>query len=273
MGTVEELDLVEGYKTYTDRTGVLRRTPILGSVGSGGSFTYTQGYNIFTCCRSRTKVNIENYCLVLGANYLGLQIGGEGISEAFADNPYVSDPPRFQGPTLRSDFIEDDARALFVARLRVAIGNRLAREVRAGGARATRASARSAILTIDHDAVESGATRVPIDQIQHSIRLDAATFTTAITTLGGTIVDTQINLPPVALIDVKCFQEHDANGASVDRHGRADGTASYDRDSEGPLAYAWTAAVDAGTVTPNTSTAALLRALITAARPPSSASA
>lgn len=263
MGTVEELDLIEGYKTYTDRMGVVRRMPITGSVGSGGRFTYTQGFNILRCRRSRTKVNIENYCMVLGLNYQGLQIGGEGISEAFADNPYVSDPPRFQGPTVRSDFIEDDPRALFVAKLRVAIGNRRPEKYELEVPGNPRLGPLD-ILTIEHDAVESGSSRVPIDQLQHTIRLKGASFRTSITTLGGTIVDTQVNLPPVAQADVKCFQEHDANGDSVIVMV-ADGTASYDQDSEGPLTYAWTASTDAGAVTPNTSTDALYRALITGA--------
>jgi hypothetical protein len=257
---VEEVDRLEGYKTYTDRAGVIRRGRVSGNVGVGSAFAYSQGQNILRCKRRRSNIDIINYCQIKGIVYQGYAIGGEGVAEAWADNPFVDDPPRFQGPTIQSNLVEDNVTALAFARRMVADGNRRPETYELEVFGNPKLSPRM-VIGIAHDEVETGSGRFVIDRIQHSFR--GPTFRTSITTLGGNIVATETNLPPVAVFDLKLFQEAEDTGSGIVPIvvAIADGSASYDQDGE-TLAWSWALSVDAGTVTPGSGSATVHRAVI-----------
>ncbi len=103
-----------------------------------------------------------------------------------------------------------------------------------------------------------------LDRVQHTIR--GASFRTSITTLGGNIVATETNLPPLAAFDVKFFQESEDTGSGVESRiiVVADGSASTDLDGD-TLTYAWALAVDAGTITPSTGAGVSCTAVISGA--------
>ena len=260
---ISEIDKFNGYRTYTDSAGVVRRGAISGSSGSGARVSFVQGVDGVRIRRKSDVKGIINHAIVWGLQFLGYQIGGPGICEAWADNPFVDDPPRFQGPEERSNLIEDEVTGLAIARRIVALGNRIPEyyEIELLGDPRIQPLM---IVGVDYDALELGDIRCRVDHVQHSIR--ATSFRTTITTLGGAVVDTQTNLPPVAVADVQLFQEAEDSGAGVDRVivVIADGAASYDPDGT-VVTFAWLLAVDAGAVTPTTGTTAVQRALITGA--------
>ena len=260
---IEEIDRLAGFRTYTDRAGVIRRYSVSGNVGVGSAFSYAEGDNIIKVTRRRTLDGIVNKCIVTGITYEGLSVGGPGVGEAFADNPFVPDPPRYITLAIQSNLVEDDAKALEIATRMVADKNvrpeTLELEV-PGEATIQPLS----ILSVAHSDIEISSGRLIVDRVQHSIR--GASWRTTITTLGGNVNATATNIPPVAAFDLKLFREGEDTGSGVNAvvTGIADGSASTDPDGT-VAAYSWTGSVDAGTITPASSSAAVYRFAITGA--------
>jgi hypothetical protein len=260
---IEETDTLAGYRTYTDRAGVVRRMRVSGNVGVGAAFDYSEGVNIIKATRRRAVEGIVNKCIVTGLTYEGLQIGGPGIAEAQADNPFISDPPRYIAQKIQSNLVEDDAKALEIAQRTVSDKNRRPEifELEVIGNPLLEPLS---VIGLTHADLEAGSGLLLVDRVQHTIR--AASFRTSMTTLGGNINATVSNIAPIAAFDVKLFQEGEDTGSGVTSLiiGIADGSASSDPDGTS-VTYAWVVSVDAGTVTPTTGTDAVMRFAISGA--------
>jgi hypothetical protein len=257
---IQEIDDLEGYRTFTVADGTIRRLRVSGNVGLGASWTYEEGVNSIKITRRRTLEGIINKCIVTGLDYEGLTVGGEdGGAVAFADNPFIPDPPRYITETIQSNLVEDDERALAIAKRIVADKNRRPEVFELEVVFNPKIQPLSVIRVI-HEDVEAGDAYLVVDRVQHTIRGNSAR--TTITTLGGNIIATATNIPPIALFDVKLFQEGEDTGAGVSSIvvGVADGSTSTDPDGDAALlTYAWALSVDAGTVTPSSGSGAVIR--------------
>jgi len=263
---IERIDRLAGYRTFTNRDGNILRRRVSGDVGAGSGWTYEEGVNIISCERQRRTEGIVNRAVVTGLTFEGLLIGGPGVAEAQADNPFIPDPPRYVTEELQDDLIEDDAKAREVAARIVGDKNRRPEVFRVTVPFNPRIQPLS-IVKIIHDVLEVGSgSRFVVDQVQHHVTASPPTATTTFTTLGGNIVPTETNQPPLAAFDAKVFQESEDTGMAIESRivVIADGSASSDPDGD-TLTYAWTIAVDAGTVDPSSGTDPIIRAVISGA--------
>lgn len=259
---IEEIDTLSGFRTYTDRTGAIRRMQISGNIGVGSAFDYTDGENIIKITRRRSLDGIVNKVVVTGLDYEGLTVGGPGVAEAQADNPFVPNPPRYITEAVQSNLVEDDEKALEIATRMVRDKNRRPEtfEIEVIGNGKVQPLS---IVNLAQSQIEVAGGRVIVDRVQHSIRETG--YTTTITTLGGTVDATAVNIEPVAAFDLKLFKEGEDTGSGVNAviTGVADGSASSDPDGDADaLTFAWTAEVDAGTVTPSSGSGAVYRFVI-----------
>jgi hypothetical protein len=255
---IAEIDDLAGMKTFT-RAGVIYRQAVGSNIGIGAAWTYEEGVNIINIERRETD-EIVNRCVVTGLEYEGLLVGGPGVAEAQADNPYVPDPPRYVSEDKQSNLVEDDAKALEIAVRTVRDKNRLPTIYEIEAIFNPKIKPRSVIRVISSK-VETGSASLIVDRVQHTIR--AASARTHITTLPGTVDATAQNIPPLAAFDVKLFREGEDTGAGVTALvvGVADGSSSSDPDGD-TLTYEWALSVDAGSVTPTSGTAAIIRFVI-----------
>lgn len=261
---IEEIDRLAGYRTYTLPDGVIYRRRISPFAAESAAWTYTQGENLIGIRRRDTVDGIVNRAVVTGLTYEGLVVGGPGVAEASAANPFVPNPPGFVGPPIQSDLIEDDAKAVEIAQRTVADSNRAPEtyEVEVIGNPYLRPAM---TIHVAADGVEAGSVNLLIDRVQHSIR--GASFHTSITTLGGNLDTTTppAGLPPEIVLDVKLFREGQDTGSGITARtvAVADASATTDPDSDpSTITYSWVLSVDAGTVTPTTATGAVVRLLI-----------
>jgi hypothetical protein len=264
---IEEIDKLAGYRTFTRADGVIYRTRVSSAAGASAAFSYAKGVNIIDIRRRRDREGIVNRVVVTGLEYEGLSVGGEGIGEAYADNPYIPSPPRYVSETVQSDLVEDDATALAIATRMVADKNRRPEsyEVTVIG---NPLLIPQMTVALTHPDVESGAATVLIDHVAHTIR--GSSFRTTFQTLGGAISGTSAGMPPLPQFDVKLFQEAEDTGSGIE--GRlvviCDASASIDPDGdERLLDFAWTIAADAGTPMPASGAGAVFRSVISGGPP------
>lgn len=260
---IERIDRLSGYRTFTDPRGKILRRRISGDVGVGTVWDYESGENIISCERSRTTQGIVNRAVVTGLNYLGLQIGGPGVAEASAANPFIPTPPSYISEDVQDDLIESDDDAIRIAARIVADKNRRPETYRLTVPFNPRLQPGFAVR-ITHPTLEtSSGSRFLIDQVTHTITASPPSAQTTFTTLGGQIVATEVNITPIASFLVEFFKEG-ANVGGIQEPRIiliADGSGSSDPDGD-TLGYAWTVSVDAGTVTPTSGTGAKFTGVI-----------
>jgi hypothetical protein len=241
---IQRIDALEGYRTFTDSAGVIRRMRVSGNPGASGAYTITTAQLIERPRRVRTLDGIANACIVTGLTYEGLTVGGEGVAEASAPNPYVPSPPGFVGSSIQDDLIEDDATALAIARREVSDKNRRPEGLElqiVGDPRIQPAMT----LAVTEPALETGTANVFVEHVAHQI---GATFTTTLKTTGGSLSGFVAGVP-VAIFDVRMVLEGEDTGSGVSGLivGVCDGSQSYDPD--GTIAsYSW--AISATGATP-----------------------
>lgn len=258
---IEEIDRLAGYRTWTDRTGAIFRRRVSGAVGAGAFWEYDQE-TVIRCRRRRSVDGVVNKCVVTGVEYEGMAIGGPGVAEAYADNPFIPDPPRYITEEIKSDLVETDEKAIEIAARTVADKNRRPEtfEVEVVGNPLLQPLS---VIHLTHSEVESGSANLVVDRVEHHIQ--PASFTTTFTTLGGNVSATPTNLPPEPIVDAKAFQESNATEEGVESRivVVVDGSASTDPDGdETALVFAWTFSVDDGTVTPTTASTPVVRLII-----------
>src|SRR5262249_28967345 len=122
---IADIDALDGFRTYTTPQGTIFRRRIGGQIGSSGALTFEKGVVILANPRhNRTRIGIVNRAIVTGLTYEGLIVGGPGVGEASAPNPYVDDPSGYITETIQSNLVEDNTTALAVARRKVLDKNR-----------------------------------------------------------------------------------------------------------------------------------------------------
>jgi hypothetical protein len=262
IGLIERIDKLAGYRTFTDRAGNILRRRVAGNIGTGSIFTYTEGTNIISIRRERTVEGIVNQCVVTGVDFEGIVIGGAGVAEARADNPFIPTPPAYVGDPINDDLVEDDVTALQIAKRIVADGNRRPERLNVTCV-FNPFLVPASVVSISASSVEASG-RFLIDSVRHDISGTSAR--TSFTTRGGALVNAETNIAPQAVFDLKLIQEAEDTGAGVESRiiVIADGSASYDPDGT-VLTFAWTFAVDAGSVSPATPTTSIARAVISGA--------
>ena len=263
---IERIDRLAGMRTFVDRAGNLLRRRVSGNIGAGAIWAYEEGENIISCERQRRHDGIVNHAVVTGLDYEGLTIGGEGVADVRAGNPFLKFPFEFITEAIQDNLIEDDDRALAVAKRTVADKNRRP-EVYRLTVPFNPTIVPASVIQITHDVLETASgSRFMVDQVAHRITASPPSAQTTITTLGGALVQAETNIAPVASFVITLFQEAKDTGAGATSIiiVVADGSASYDPDGT-TLTYAWTFAVDAGAVTPTAPTTVLAVATITGA--------
>jgi hypothetical protein len=255
LALIQRIDALEGYRTFTDSAGVIRRMRVSGNPGASGAFSITTAQLIDRPKRVRTLDGIVNACIVTGLTYEGLTVGGEGVAEAQAPNPYVPSPPGFVGPPVQDDLIEDDATALAIARREVSDKNRRPEGLEltiVGDPRMQPAMT----LTVTESTLETGTANVFVEHVAHQI---GATFTTTLKTTGGNLSGFVAGVP-VAIFDVKTVLEGEDTDSGVAGLivGVADGSQSYDPD--GTIAsYSWAISATGATPDPTTGSGPIQR--------------
>src|SRR5258706_2696551 len=263
---IERIDRLAGMRTVCDRAGHLLRKRVSGNIGAGAIWSYEEGENIISCERQRRLDGIVNHAVVTGLDYEGLTIGGEGVADVRAGNPFLKFPFEFITEAIQDDLIEDDDRALAVAKRTVADKNRRP-EVYRLTVPFNPQIVPASVIQITHDALETASgSRFMVDQVSHRITVSPPSAQTTITTLGRALVSADTNIAPVASFVITLFQEAKDTGAGPTSIiiVVADGSASFDPDGT-TLTYAWSFSVDAGSVTPTAPTTVLAVATITGA--------
>lgn len=272
LGTVESLILKEGvapysliapiddlagYRTYSLTTGVIVRRRISGVPGASGSLTFSKGVNILTNARrSRTRDGIVNRVIVTGVDYEGLTVGGPGVGEASAPNPYIPNPPGYITESIQSNLVEDDAKALEIATRRVSDKNRRPEGLDFQIPFDPRAQPGMTVL-VEHSSLETGSATVFVSYVGHSLSSSGAL--TTLRTTGGNLSGFALQ-DPVASFDVQLFREGEDTGSGVNTIlvGVADGSASFDPD--GTIAsYAWAISATGGTPDPTSGSSSVFR--------------
>ncbi len=245
---ISRVDALEGYRTYTDSAGVIRRTRVALAPGAGAALRIGPAQLLERPRRTRTSDGIVNRCIVTGISIAGITVGGPGVAEAEAPNPYLPDPPGFVTETIQDDLIEDDATALAIARRIVADKNRRPEGLEltiVGDPRIQPAWT----LAVTEEALETGgAANTFVAQVAHRI---GTTFTTSLRTTGGSLSGEVSGVPPVAVFDLQLFLEACDTGSGVAGLivGVADGSQSADPDGT-IVSEAWTIAARGATPDP-----------------------
>lgn len=267
--TIEEIDRLAGFKTFDKPDGTIWRQRVSASAGPAPAFTYEQGVNIISVHRRRSREGIVNKVIVTGLTYEGIQIGGPGVAEAQAPNPFVPTPPGYITRDERSDLVEADGKAQEIADRMVSDLNRRPESYEVETTLNMLLQPGMTVRLI-HDDVESGSATVLIDRVQHTLR--AASFRTTFTTSGGNLLGTAVsNLPPSIVLDVKLFLEALDTGSAIERMVVvvADASATTDPDGdETAIVFDWALTLDTGTIDPATATGtglSLVRAVISGA--------
>ncbi len=247
---IEEIDKLAGYATYSDTHGNILRRRVSGIPGPSGALTFTKGVEILADARrNRSRVGIVNRCVVTGLTYEGLSIGGDGIGEFSAENPYVPNPPRYIGAPVQSNLVEDDAKALEIATRIVHDKNRRPEGLDFSIPLDPRVQPGMTVV-VEHEDLETGTATVFVQSVSHSISSSGAK--TTIRTTGGNLSGYALE-SPVASFSFSTFLEGEDTGSGVNSIIVAvcDGSASYDPDGQ-IASYAWTVSGTGATPAPTT---------------------
>ena len=258
---IQPLDDLEGYRTYSLSSGVIVRMRVIGAIG-GASLSVSEGVEILAApTRARTALGMVNRAIFTGVDYEGLTVGGPGIGEASAPNPYVTDPSGFVTERVQSNLIEDDPTALLFAQQRVSDKNRrpesgafrmpLDPRVQPGMG-----------LAVAQPGLELSGVTVRIKHVSHTINAGGAI--TEVRWAGGSLTGTSL-LAPVANFTIEAIAEAEDTGAGITPLIVliCDGSGSFDPDGT-IVSYAWSVTTD-GTAAPDSGSGAVLRSVLTGA--------
>lgn len=256
---IQPLDDMERYATFSLTSGVIVRRRVTGAAGGSAALTFSKGVTILSSPRhNRTATGIINRVIITGVDYEGLTVGGEGVGEAIAANPYVSNVSGYNTERVQSNLVEDDATALLFAQRRVADKNRRPEYVEFSVPLDPRVQP-GMTISIVHSDIEVNTTWFA-QHVAHSISASGAT--TTIRAVGGGLSG-YTPQAPIPNFTIQAILEGRDTGTGVDAIVVVicDGSQSYDPD--GTIAtYAWTITPNAGTATPSSGSGAVLRSIV-----------
>lgn len=255
---IGRIDALEGYRTYTDSAGVIRRMRVTGAPGAGAALAIGTGQLVDRPRRTRTTDGIVNRCVVTGLSLAGITVGGPGVADVSAANPYVPDPPGHVTATIQDDLVEDDATALAIAGRIVGDQNRRPEGLELAIVGDPRVQPAWTVAVTEAALETGGAANTFVQHVAH--RITATSFVTTIRTTGGSLSGYVAGLPPTAVFDAQMFLEGEDTGAGVSGIvvGVADGSQSSDPDGA-IVSYAWTLSATGATVTPATASGPICR--------------
>ncbi len=260
---IQSIDDLAGYKTFSLTTGIIVRRRISGIPGPAGALSFSKGVTILSDARrQRGVISPVNRAVVSGLTYEGLTIGGPGVGEASAPNPYIPNPPGYVTETVQSNLIEDDPRALSIAQRIVSDKNRRPEGIDFSIPLDPRVQPGMTVQVV-HPSLETGTATVFVSYVGHSI--SSAGARTTIRTTGGNLSGYSL-ASPVPNFTVQLFLEGEDTGAGVDGLivGVCDATGSFDPDGT-ITTYAWTASGTGGTPDPASGSSSIFRFTVTSA--------
>lgn len=252
---IERIDQLAGYRTFTRANGAIYRRRVSGAPGITAAYAFVKGTNIYKATRSKRVDGIVNKAVVKGLEWEGTTVEAEYsttneyLAETNPTNPYIAEE-------ISDDLIEDNAKALEVATRWVQDHNRLPETV-------TLEVPGNPLLypgmtvSIDHDVLEAEDGLMLVENVQHT--LNSSGFVTSARCIAGALSG-YVTEPPHAEFDLKMFLEYEDTGSGVDAIYVciADGSKSYDPDSDAALTYSWEVTPTGGTATPDTGTSSTL---------------
>jgi hypothetical protein len=207
---IAPMDDLEGYRTYSLSNGTIRRQRITGRPGGSPALTFEKGVQILSNPRHhRTAVGIVNKVIITGVEYEGLTVGGPGVGEASAPNPYVTNVSGYTTERIQSNLVEDDATALLFAQQRVSDKNRRPEYGEFEIPLDPRLQTGMTVKVI-HPDLELGSLTAFCQNVAHSINASGAK--TRFRTSAGNISGFALQ-PPVAMFALQTILE----GATPDR--------------------------------------------------------
>lgn len=251
---IERIDNLAGYRTFTVGNGTILRRRVSGKAGLTAGWTFQQGVDILSVKRTRTLDGIVNRALITGLVYEGVDVSGT----AEAPNAYIPVPPGTIGYETQDDLIETDGAAGTIAQRIVGDRNR-----RPEGMELTTIGnpliVPAMTVAVQSGEIESAGARAFVINVKHTI--NAASFTSVITTTGGNLSGYEAGAP-IAAFTVNIYQQGSVDAAgsvSSVLVGIADGSSSFDPDSTDALAYSWSGIGAGGSISPGISADAIYR--------------
>lgn len=236
---IEQLDEVEGYKTFDAPDGSVRRLQASG-IPAGSGVTFEQGVDLFAGRLDESRTGTYNRVIVSGLP----QVGSTGVDfvpteELSAPSPWIPTPPTYRAFTWSSYLFETAEDCGTYAARKLGELNRLRGE-----------------LPFDlalGDATLRPGMSVAVDSLILDVRTNARFWLTEVThDFGGGFNTSGVllmasegtgwspNLAPIAIIDASAKVETLADGTQIVVVA-LDGSASYDPELgvAGIVSYAW----------------------------------
>lgn len=236
---IEQLDEVEGYKTFDGPDGSVLRMPFAG-IPSGVGRTFTQGVDLFAGRLDESRAGTCNRVIATGLP----QVGSTGVDftpteELDAPSPWIPTPPGFRAFTFASPLFEtaDDC-GVYCAR-KLGELNRLRGEMPFDLALGDATLRPGMSVAVDSLILDIRANvRFWVVEVNHDLGSGFNTSGTLLMASEGT--GWSPNQAPIAIIDASAKTETLADASTI-VVVNLDGSASYDPElgALGIVSYSW----------------------------------
>jgi hypothetical protein len=236
---IEQMDEIEGYKTFDGPDGVVRRTPFAG-IPSGVGRTLVEGVDIYTGKLDESRTGTYNRVIISGLP----QIGSTGVdfvptAQRDAPSPWIPSPPTYRAYTFSSALLETEEDCDRMAARKLGELNRLRGELpfELALGDATLRPGMSIAIDSEHLDVRTGV-RFWVVEVVHDLGDGFNTSGTLLMASEGT--GWSPNQAPIAIIDASAKAETLADDTEIVVVA-LDGSASYDPELGvlGIVSYSW----------------------------------